>query len=205
MKIIKISSPEKDILKIKEAAKLVYEGHLVAFPTETVYGIAANAENPNAVEKLIKIKRRPQNKPFTYHFGSYTDFLKFENGGAPEIVKKIAREILPAPLTIVYYDEKRNKKIGIRIPNHEIACLFLKNCGCPVFAPSANPSGMESPTNTNKILKYFKNDELTAIIDAGTCPIGKSSTVIEIVNEKISVLRKGSYPEKDIYNLLKKQ
>ena len=195
---------EKESTKLKKISLIVKNGGLVAFPTETVYGIAVNAENKNAVKKLSAIKKRPKNKPYTYHFGSFEDFLKFEQNGCPKKVLKFIKKIMPAPITIIYYDKNRNKKIGIRIPENKIAGYFLTNCKCPVFAPSANPSGFPSPTSAQDVLNYFGENELDAVIDAGKCKLGKSSTIVEFENEEIKIIRKGCFKEKDIYNLLKK-
>jgi L-threonylcarbamoyladenylate synthase len=191
-------NPENpDVALLKQAAQIVKDGGLVAFPTETVYGIAVSAENSEAVEWLYKVKNRPLNKPFSYHFGSLQDFFSFAGAGLNMHIRKFVNNFCPGPITIIYNDSVKNKKIGIRIPDNVVAQVFLTSCAVPVFAPSANPSGLPSPAKPSQVIDYFEK-KIDALIDAGPCTFGKDSTVVEISENSYTILRQGAVDENNI-------
>ena len=154
-----INDIDKDIEYINEAADIIYKGGVVAFPTETVYGLGANALNEEAVDKIFKAKGRPQDNPLIVHVAS----KNIENLAkeVPKVAKDLIDKFWPGPLTIIL-----NKKdiipnrtsanlesVGIRMPNNEIALKLIELSGCPIAAPSANISGRPSPTEVDRCIE----------------------------------------------------
>ncbi|MCK5707696.1 MAG: threonylcarbamoyl-AMP synthase [Candidatus Aureabacteria bacterium] len=200
MKVFYLDAKNPDLATIDKAAKIVREGGLVAFPTETVYGIAVSAKKPETIQKLYELKKRAVDKPYSYHFGSLEQFFLF-SGNINDKLKSFFNHFCPGPITVVYYDDIKKKKLGIRIPNHKTASLFLEKCDCPVFAPSANPSSKKSPTTSQEVISYFEN-KIDAVLDAGPCDFGKDSTVVETDGNKYKILRHGAVTEAKIKEFL---
>jgi L-threonylcarbamoyladenylate synthase len=199
-KILPINAPGA----LDEAAKLILSGELVAIPTETVYGLAANAFNENAVRKIFAVKGRPADNPLivhTYGINGVTEIAE----EIPETAKKLFADFSPGPLTIVL---KKTLKIpsvtsgglgtvGVRIPDiYEIREL-IKICGLPIAAPSANLSGLPSPTSAKHVYEDL-NGKIPLILDGGDCKIGLESTVISIDKNDIKILRPGKITETDL-------
>lgn len=192
---IDIRTDEKNALE--KAKQFILEGEVVAIPTETVYGLAANALDEKAVEKIFTAKGRPQDNPLIVHISelSQMDCLVRD---IPEKVKIMANKFWPGPLTMIM---KKSEKIpsvvsagldtvAIRMPKSEYARAIITSCGVPLAAPSANLSGSPSPTKA----KYVKDDmdgRIPLIIDGGECEIGVESTVISFVGDKPRLLRPG--------------
>ncbi len=191
--------------QIKIAAEALKSGKLVAFPTETVYGLGADATNPEAVSRIFKIKNRPENHPLIVHIGS-TDELNDWAIEIPEYAYSLAKKYWPGPMTLIL---KRSDKIkdfisggqetvGLRIPNHEIALSLLqefKKIGSgAIAAPSANKFGKVSPTTYEHVFqelsKDLSNDDL--ILDGGPSQIGVESTIIDCTKELPKILRPGA-------------
>jgi len=191
--------------QIKIAAEALKSGKLVAFPTETVYGLGADATNPEAVSRIFKIKNRPENHPLIVHIGS-TDELNDWAIEIPEYAYSLAKKYWPGPMTLIL---KRSDKIkdfisggqetvGLRIPNHEIALSLLqefKKIGSgAIAAPSANKFGKVSPTTYEHVFqelsKDLSNDDL--ILDGGPSQIGVESTIIDCTKELPRILRPGA-------------
>ena len=197
MNIFLVDPKNPDFSLLNEAAEIVKAGGLVSFPTETVYGIAALADNAEAVEWLSRLKKRPPDKPFSYHFGSLDDFYRFAGESLPANIRRFVNHFCPGPVTVIYNDQIRGQKVGIRIPDNLVAEIFLTRCGGPVFAPSANPASLKSPTTPQEVRNYFE-DQIDALIDAGPCTIGKNSTVVELNEKGYSIIRHGALPKEDI-------
>ena len=190
---------KKGILASRNAVR---EGSLVVFPTETVYGIGADATNDKAVANIFAAKGRPKFNPLIVHVASINaakDIAKFS-----PIAEKLAEKFWPGALTLIL--ERKDDcqisslvscgltSIAVRIPSHPIAQTFLKTVLSPIAAPSANQSGRVSPTSIDHVLKAWPNGKELGpkiIIDGGRCGIGLESTVIDLTTEQITVLRPG--------------
>ena len=196
-----------DLNKIKEAAKSIKNGELVLFPTETVYGIGANALNEKAVEKIFLAKGRAGDNPLIVHISDYymlTDLV--QNVGTIE--KKLIDEFWPGPLTIIF-DRKRCipdnvtaslETVGIRMPANEIARRLIEYSKLPIAAPSANISGKPSGTKIEDIIEEL-DGKVDYILDAGQTDIGVESTVIRVIENKVHILRPGKITVEDIQKL----
>ena len=199
--IIKIdeenTNNSEEFEKLKKAAEIIKNGGLVVFPTETVYGLGANAFDETAVKKIYEAKGRPSDNPLIVHFSDTEDIYKYTE--VPETADKIIKRFLPAPLTLVL--KKKNEKlnsvspkldtIAVRIPKNNTARKLIKLSGVPVAAPSANLSGKPSPTNAKHIISDL-NDKVDMIICGENCEIGLESTVISFnPDESINILRSG--------------
>ncbi len=184
----------KDILR---AAHALREGNLVAIPTETVYGLAANAFDISAVAKIYHAKNRPQFNPLIIHTDSLEKLQLFDIQ-LPEKAKRLAAHFSPGPLT--YVVPKSNKipdiitagtnAVAVRIPNHPLTLDLLAQLDFPLAAPSANPSGFVSPTNAVHVAAQLQ-DKVEYILDGGACSIGVESTIISFLQEQPEILRFG--------------
>ena len=175
------------IEKIKPAAEAIRRGDLVIFPTETVYGIAARADIPAAVQKIYIAKDRPVDKPFAYHIGSWEMMFRII-GEIPKEISELLRKHLPGAYTFLL--NINGVKTGIRFPKCPVAQAFLNECNCPVMATSANISNEPSPTNidmTADIQKFA-----AYIIDFGPTPEKGESTVVDLTTYPPTVVRQGS-------------
>ncbi|MGN0768797.1 MAG: L-threonylcarbamoyladenylate synthase [Christensenellales bacterium] len=181
---------------IEECAELIKRGEIVAFPTETVYGLGGDAFNEAAVKKIYEAKNRPSDNPFIVHV---PDVGRVEDAAylTPE-AERIFEAFAPGPITIVL---KKKEKIpycvtagldtvGIRIPEHPMARKFLTACGTPIAAPSANLSKRVSPTTAERVYEDM-NGRIPAILDGGACRVGIESTVLSLVGEP-TILRPGA-------------
>jgi L-threonylcarbamoyladenylate synthase len=174
---------------LEEAARLLKQGGLVAFPTETVYGLGADATNPQAIARLNQIKGRPPEKPYSLHLYAPEQMRAFVTT-IPPIAEQLIKRFWPGPLTIVL-PSKDGKTVGFRLPNHPITQAFLQACGRPVAAPSANRSGARPPTDAQEVLEAL-NGDLAGILDAGPTPLGRESTVVELIGDRVVVHREGA-------------
>ena len=191
---------------IVSAAQTLKDGHLVAFPTETVYGLGADATNPDAVAKIYKAKGRPADHPLIVHIASM-DSLSDWASEIPEYAIKLARDYWPGPMTLVLKRSEiakdfitgNQETVGLRVPAQPIALALLKEFekigGKGIAAPSANRFGAVSPTTANavmdELLPYLdiNNDH---ILDGGPCTVGVESTIIDCTGETPKVLRLGA-------------
>ncbi len=183
---------------IKKAGKLIKTGDVVAFPTETVYGLGADAYNPTAIAKIYAIKNRPSFNPLISHIAEIA-FLK-EYATTDERVLALADKFWPGPLTFILKRKDNNpaldlacaglSKISVRMPNHPVALDLIRAAGVPIVAPSANKSQTISPT----MAKHVQNslgDAVPMILDAGACKVGVESTIIDVSEKQIVLLRAG--------------
>lgn len=169
---------------INKAAKLILNGGLVGFPTETVYGIAADPSNKKAISRLNKIKKRPKGKPYTIHIAYKKDVYKFVSK-LSSLEKEIIKKYWPGPLTIILRDNK-GKKIGFRMPDNKVALALIRAVGRPIIAPSANTSGRPSPVRAGDVCKG-----LDLVLNNGTTKYRMDSTILDLTLNPPKVLRKG--------------
>lgn len=187
-------------MKIDLAAQQIAKGNLVIFPTETVYGLGANALNPDAVKKIFLAKKRPENNPLIVHVSSVEDFYKYADISKhqSELINKL-KVFFPGPLTVIL--PKRDlipdivtantKTVALRIPNHQVALELINLAGFPICAPSANTYTKLSPTRVEHLTEEIKNSA-GAILDAGACEVGVESTVLSLLNEIPKLMRPGA-------------
>lgn len=206
-KIIKIDKKNINKEDIQLAANLIKLGEVVAFPTETVYGLGANGLDDKAVKKIYQAKGRPNDNPLILHIANISelDLLVKE---IPDIAYKLIDNFWPGPLTIIF--KKKDivpgiisaglDTVGIRMPENKIARELIIQAGVPIAAPSANISGRPSPTRATHVIEDMK-DKIPMIIDGGNTDVGLESTVIDVSSDIPMILRPGgiSYEElKDI-------
>jgi len=193
--VIKIDPQEPDGAMIKKAARIIKEGGLVAFPTETVYGLGADYLNKYAIERLYEVKKRPKNKPFTVHIADLKslDKLSCEISYSAE---RLIKRFWPGPLTLIF-NTKTGKKIGVRMPANKAALYFISACKTPIAAPSANISGNKPPATADEVLLDL-DGKIEAILDAGKTDIGVESTVLDISVAPCKIIREGAVKFEDI-------
>lgn len=194
-KIIKIELP--DLSGLYEAAEEIRRGGLVAFPTETVYGLGANALDAEAVQSIFRAKGRPNDNPLIVHVADISMLEKLVTGIRPEARKLIAA-YWPGPLTLIFYrapivpDEVTAglDTVAVRMPDHPVALELIKKSNVPVAAPSANRSGRPSPTLACHVAEDLAG-RIAYIIDGGPCRVGVESTVLDMTSEVPAILRPG--------------
>ncbi len=206
-KTVKINSIY-DYKKLLEPAESLKNGDLVAFPTETVYGLGANALLSDTVKKVFEAKGRPSDNPLIVHVSSVEDVERIAKNIPPE-ADKIFKNLCPGPITVVLFkkdivpDEVTagGKTVAVRIPESEIARELIKLSGVPVAAPSANTSGRPSPTKAEHVLEDLK-DKVEYIIDGGECRVGIESTVVDLTVSPPRILRPGGVSHETLSELL---
>lgn len=190
------------------ASRVIRSGGLVAVPTETVYGLAANGLDAQAVEKIYEVKGRPAVKPLSLMVPS-ADEIQTYTLDAPGQAYSLASRFWPGPLTIVLKAQDfippivlaGGKTVGLRCPDCELTLKLLKESAVPFAAPSANPSGQPSPKNAETVLSYFSG-EIEAVIDGGECTLGLESTIIDMSTCPYRILRQGALPYEAIADQL---
>ena len=204
--MLEVDSQEPEIGKIRVAADFIKKGCLVAFPTETVYGLGADALNTRAIVALFEAKKRPLDNPPIVHVGNVKDVYRLVKEVPPR-AEKLMKNFWPGPLTLIF---KRSNivpdvtvagldTIAVRMPRHNVALALLRESGCSIAAPSANLAGKPSPTLAKHVLDDL-NGRIDAILDAGPTHIGVESTVLDMTVDPPQVLRPGGTP----YEVLKK-
>ena len=192
--------------EIIKAVTLLNEGKVVAIPTETVYGLAANAFDENAVRQIFEIKQRPTFNPLIVHIKSIDDLEKVASN-IPDKAMKLAKHFWPGALTLVL-PKKENipnivtagkDTVGVRVPAHSIALDLLNQLDFPLAAPSANPFGSISPTSAEHVQKQLGN-KVPFILDGGNCEKGIESTIIGFENDVPILYRLGSIAIEEIEN-----
>lgn len=195
--------------EIEAAAAILRKGGLVAFPTETVYGLGANATSDAAVAKVYAAKGRPQFNPLIAHV-AFPD-QAFELGAFPPLAQKLGESLWPGPLTIVVpraalcpvskLASAGLPSLALRVPRHAKALALLRAFGLPVVAPSANPSGLLSPTTAEHVRQNL-GAAVDLIIDGGACPVGVESTVVSFMNGQAELLRAGGIAREELESIL---
>lgn len=199
-------APNPEIIRL--AADIIRNGGLVAFPTETVYGLGADALNPKAVLEVFKAKNRPLDNPPIVHVADIADVHRLAKDVPAKAVKLMER-FWPGPLTLIL---KRSEivpsitvsgldTIAIRMPKHEVALALIRASGCPIAAPSANIAGRPSPTTAEHVLEDL-GGRIDAILDAGSTQVGVESTVLDLTVDPPQILRPGGVPYEDLKEFL---
>ncbi len=187
--VIKLSSARPDPDQIRHVALQVFEGKIVAFPTETVYGIGVPVSQTGALQKIYDLKKRTPDKPLAYHIGELGAIEKLEIR-VTAVFRYFKDRFWPGPVTLVVWNE-REEKVGIRFPKNEIACALFRQCGEPFFATSANLSGQPSPKSADDVMKTFGN-QVDILLDGGPCEFSEDSTVVDLTASIPNILRRGA-------------
>jgi L-threonylcarbamoyladenylate synthase len=193
---------------VQHAAEIIKRGGIVAFPTETVYGLGADAFAPLAVARIFEVKKRPHFDPLIVHVPNPDDLARLVTD-IPGPARKLMARFWPGPLTVVL--PKRDEvpdivtaglpTVAVRMPRHAMALRFIQLCGCPIAAPSANPFGYVSPTTADHVREQL-DDQVDLILDGGPCPVGVESTILSFSDEKPRLLRPGGVPLEDIESVV---
>jgi L-threonylcarbamoyladenylate synthase len=194
---LKVDPKQPEPEKIQTAANIIKQGGLVAFPTETVYGLGANAKNGTAISALFAAKKRPVDNPPIIHVADPKQVSELTEE-IPKVASALMQRFWPGPLTLVFKRSSNVPKeavasldtIAIRMPNHPVALALIKQSGCPIAAPSANLSGKPSPTSAQHVLDDL-NGRIDAVIDGGATSVGVESTVLDLSVEPPMLLRPG--------------
>lgn len=187
-RVVKVDPLRIDENVIKGAANILDRGGLVVFPTETVYGIAANLLDNRALARLKELKGRPQDKPFSIHVADKNDVEKYATEILPRAYK-VMEKFWPGPLTLVL-SAPNEKSVGLRMPKHDVALRLLGRVDFPVVAPSANAPGHPPATTPQAALKDL-NGFVEMVIDAGPATLGVESTVVDARSLPMKILREG--------------
>ena len=197
--IIKIDGNDYSPQLLEKPARIIAKGGLVAFPTETVYGLAVNADNPDALARLRKLKNIREDRLFTYHLADIDAVYRLVSVSG-RLTKRIIRNFMPGPLTLVLPGGK-DSWVGVRVPNNKIARDLIRLAGVRVIATSANMANEEAPSSVDTISNEVRNG-IDFIVDGGTAKFGVSSTVVRInQDDKWEILREGSVKADDIRRL----
>lgn len=196
--VIKKVDPERiDHRVVEEAGRLIAAGELVAFPTETVYGLGADALNPGAAAKIYAAKGRPSDNPLIVHIADFSDLERLAERIPPQ-ARLLADAFWPGPLTVIV--QKRPEvpdattggmdTVAVRMPDHPVALQLIRQSGCLIAAPSANTSGRPSPTEAAHV-EADLGGRIAMILDAGEVGIGIESTIVDLTEERPMILRPG--------------
>src|SRR3989338_5966480 len=188
--IVKLDARRPDPDQLRQVAGQILRGKIVAFPTETVYGLAVCANQTQAVARLQELKQRPEQKPFSYHIENLGT-LEQLNVIQSRVFRYLTSRFWPGPVTLLVLTRKE-EKIGIRFPKHPIATQMINQCGELVVATSANISGGKSGRTAEEVLRTFPN-EIDVVIDGGPCEWGEDSTVVDTVSFPPEIVRRGAY------------
>ncbi len=198
-RIYQVNPDRPEIEPIREAAGFIRRGGLVAFPTETVYGLGADWRNPESLARLAQLKERPKTKPFTIHIFGREALAGLEIEPSAE-ANAVMDRFWPGPLTLVL-PVKTGGRIGVRFPADNVACLFLRECATPVAASSANLAGGRAPITGEQVAAVFRG-KVEAIIDAGRTAVKTESTVLDLTTMPGRILREGAVAREELEKLL---
>lgn len=209
-KHISIMSTDDNPMGLKEVAEILQKGGTVGIPTETVYGLAANAYDPDAVAKIFAAKGRPQDNPLIVHIADMNDLPKIA-AEIPETAKKLADAFWPGPLTMVLKRTERIPAIisagldtvAVRMPSNEVARAIINCSGLPLAAPSANLSGRPSPTTAKHVVDDL-DGKIDAVVMSKDCTVGVESTVISLVDGNKRLLRPGGITHEQLESVIGK-
>jgi L-threonylcarbamoyladenylate synthase len=194
---------------IQEAAEIIRRGGLVAFPTETVYGLGADARNPIAVARIFEVKARPRIDPIIIHIADLSDSSQY--GIFPVSANVLMEKFWPGPLTLVVTKTTQVPPIvtagldtvALRMPSHPAALALIRAAGCGIAAPSANPFGYVSPTEAQHVEEQLGRS-IDLILDGGPCAVGVESTILSLVGKVPTVLRAGGVSVEALTEILGK-
>ena len=198
-RVVGLAGKTPDPALLAEAAMILRNGGLVVFPTETVYGLGADATNPKAIARLNQVKGRPPDKPYSLHVYS-VDQVRAMVPSIPPLAARLMERFWPGPLTIIM-PGPRGETLGFRLPDHPIASAFLKACAVPVVAPSANRSGSPPPTDATEVVAAL-NGHVEYVLDGGPTRLGRESTVVEVRNNHLDIRREGAISKDAILEIL---
>lgn len=198
--VIRVDPEEPDITEIRKAASIIRKGGLVAFPTETVYGLGANALDGKAVDKIFRIKKRPSSDPIIVHISEMAQ-LDVVVKSVPELAHQLAERFWPGPLTMIMQRSDNIppnvsaglSTVAVRMPSHKVSVALIRESGVPIAAPSANIFSRPSSTKAQHIIDDF-SDSVDMIIDGGDSTIGLESTVLDLTSDPPVLLRPGGTP-----------
>jgi len=198
-----------DSAAIKEAAQIIQNGGLVAFPTETVYGLGADALNAQAVARIFEVKARPRIDPLIVHVEDRKRADSY--GRIPQSALALVSKFWPGPLTLIV--EKRPSvphivtaglnTVAIRVPAHPAALALIREADCGIAAPSANPFGYVSPTDASHVAEQL-GDAVDLILDGGPCSIGLESTILSLISPTPAILRTGGTTIEELESIIGK-
>jgi len=202
--VLRINSNKPDDVIIERASSLIRSGEIVAFPTETVYGLGANALDPLAISKIYQIKGRSSDNPLIIHIGDLNMLSGLVSTISPREMRMI-KKFWPGPITLIFKKSKSVPKIttgglgtvAVRMPRNKIALALIKRSGLPIAAPSANLSGKPSPTNASHVREDL-DGKVKLILDGGRTEIGIESTVIDMTPRIPVILRPGGISKERI-------
>jgi L-threonylcarbamoyladenylate synthase len=194
--------------QIERAVEIVRQGGLVAFPTETVYGLGADASNPQAMKKLYAVKRRPADHPVIVHFASAEDAFAWARE-VPGAARKLAERFWPGPLTLILKRSARaadfvtggQDAVGLRVPSHPVARELLKCFGKGIAAPSANRFGLVSPTTAAHVREDLGSD-VDLVLEGGASEVGIESTILDLSGARPVLLRPGRISKEELQAVL---
>ena len=207
-KIVKIDPAHPRMEDIREAGRIIREGGLVAFPTETVYGLGGNALDVTASQRIYAAKGRPSDNPLIVHIADMASLLPLVTE-IPEAARKLASACWPGPLTMIFHKSSivplettgGLDSVVVRFPNHPIACALIREGGGYVAAPSANTSGRPSPTMAEHVIEDLKG-KIEMIVDGGSVGIGLESTIVDFTENIPTILRPGYINEQMLRDIL---
>lgn len=196
-------------IDLEAALRALHAGELVAFPTETVYGLGADATNDAAVQRIFAVKGRPHDHPLIVHVGSPAGLAAVARDPVPDVARTLAERFWPGPLTIIVGASKQVSRyvtggrdtIAVRVPDHPVALALLGAFGRPIAAPSANRFGKVSATTADDVRTEL-GDEVAVVLDGGPCRIGIESTIVDVTVEPIVILRPGAVTADEIETTL---
>ena len=213
--VLRVDPVSPDSAVIEKAASFIRQGKIVAIPTDTVYGLAVDFGNPQAMKRLYELKKRPLNKPFTIAVSSEESLERLTRDAGP-LAYKLMEKFWPGPLTLVLksagntvdepgrttYGEPSRTTIGLRLPNNRVALRIIEESGCAVALPSANYSGQKPACDAREVLSALK-DSIDLIMDAGKVELGIESTVVDLSTANFKILRHGAVSKAEIEALAK--
>ena len=202
-----LTEPTEEVLR--DAARLIRAGEVVGFPTETVYGLGADATNADAIDKIFKAKGRPGDNPLIVHISELDQIQTVIRGEMPENARRLAEAYWPGPLTMIFEKGERIPlrvtagldSVAVRFPSHPVARALIAESGVPIAAPSANLSGKPSPTMAKHVMRDM-DGRIPLIIDGGACEVGLESTVVDARTSPVRVLRPGGITPRMIADVL---
>ena len=200
---------EESYSQIEQAADLLKRNEVVAFPTETVYGLGGNAKEDAAITKIFAAKGRPSDNPLIIHIAKLEQLDELVEN-VPTIAQKLMETFWPGPLTVIFEKKKGAlsevataglSTVGIRMPNHPVALQLIEQSGLPIAAPSANRSGKPSPTKAIHV-KEDLDSRIAGIVDGGPTGVGVESTVVDCTGDKVVILRPGGITKEQLESVV---
>lgn len=200
--VLKIKSEKPEKKKIEEVIKTMKKGGIIAFPTETVYGLGTSIFNKKGIAKIYQIRKRPAKKALLILIASKKDLKKYVKD-IPALAKKLIKKFWPGPLTLIFKKKKiipdfvtaGKKTVAVRMPENKFLLTLIKKFGQPIVAPSANLSGKKSPITAHQVIKNFSG-KIDLILDGGKTKYKKESTILDLTQTSPKILRDGVMAKK---------